>query len=1167
MDKNPGTSPVPAILAAILTAILLLLIPPVLAQVTAYDDVTLITAGTPSAEYRATQLPAEIGKPVRWVKQVDIQNLYDQATSELKVLLPKDAHNVKVTDLKNSKEITATADSDELTIRDSLDFNEHKSYLIRYETPSPEKTETALSRKGESLTKNVIVSSDTHYQDVLTYTDIPELDKTLAKEQVKLYWQVDGQKTDVTDDPGFDLTFHDTDDDGKYDRMSWIAPHLSTQIFEVVIFSDADPGNHSSIGIDLFYPADGQYITSTSRINFNYSVHFNSSTTVDCNLTVDGEVMHEDIRTDSDKEITTYFNLSSGQHTWSVSCAGSDGASNTSETRDFTIDLDTPSVELHTPDYHVSQSNSIDLNFTPTDSKYPVMVCSLSVNGALNRTGIVATNNTQQTVTLTGLSNGVYDWNVSCTDAADNTGSSEERVFYISAGTPSEYNISPNKQSYSLGEIGYLIIDGSAGSNLTLFVDKPNHDSFFEHYTGKTYPFVEMLNYTDCAGTYNIDGIFTTGSDVYIVKTSFDVTSTFNAIIEVNETDGVPGDTFNFEANATGGIGSVTYGWDFDDGSDTSTGQEVDHTYNSVGEYRVTLTATDSRGNKATDTVDIDVYDRHQLQIILKELQTQKPLHGVDVEIDDQRKSTDDEGKVNFTVYEGKRRIYVAHTGYEWVKLVRNITQDTSITIELNNTAITNYTPPTEEDEEAAEQGRQAENEAEELLAQISAALENLESDDKATKSVLEALSVQQELQKAKKRVRQIIRDIGNIETNTVLTAEQKNSRIGNITEELSDFNTLISAVTVEDTTEFVDYPKASDISMLSTEYLSYKELEYSKGQKEDYIKANTELQADITVNTRLSIVTLTRLSGTETKAGVVTNTLTKTPVNTEGLVLLEYVPKEAAESSGDITQITAFEVIKSDPILKFSPDVGSYSYYIEDDISIDDLKKTKHVLLYEPEEKGGKGLPGVTGFSILPRIKIENPKLFAEIVIIVLLLLAYLVYHFELIDRYRDWRTKKNPSKAPYQTDTAYKPESTFDSVTGKIKSFIKKEEDTFAKELTHIKSLIMSAHSHTETGKHDKAEETYKSIMGAYKLLSADAKSEVHPQTKHIYNRMLVSKINSMLDQAETHLQNSDHKQAKDHYSEIKNIYSRMEKEHRAAVSERCIRLHQKLFENSLR
>jgi hypothetical protein len=74
-----------------------------------------------------------------------------------------------------------------------------------------------------------------------------------------------------------------------------------------------------------------------------------------------------------------------------------------------------------------------------------------------------------------------------------------------------------------------------------------------------------------------------------------------------NGTEGVAPATFEFQANLTGGTEPYTSIWNFGDGSEESNEQTVLHTFEEAGTYNVTLTATDTDDQTASDSVEIQV--------------------------------------------------------------------------------------------------------------------------------------------------------------------------------------------------------------------------------------------------------------------------------------------------------------------------------------------------------------------------------------------------------------------------------------------------------------------------------------------------------------------------------------------------------------------------------
>ena len=84
-------------------------------------------------------------------------------------------------------------------------------------------------------------------------------------------------------------------------------------------------------------------------------------------------------------------------------------------------------------------------------------------------------------------------------------------------------------------------------------------------------------------------------------------TELLTAEIISNATEGIAPATFEFQSNLTGGTEPYTYLWDFGDGSEGSDEQSVAHTFEEAGIYNVTLAATDTDNQNASDSIEINV--------------------------------------------------------------------------------------------------------------------------------------------------------------------------------------------------------------------------------------------------------------------------------------------------------------------------------------------------------------------------------------------------------------------------------------------------------------------------------------------------------------------------------------------------------------------------------
>jgi hypothetical protein len=122
---------------------------------------------------------------------------------------------------------------------------------------------------------------------------------------------------------------------------------------------------------------------------------------------------------------------------WNVTCMDNATNVNTSETRIFRVDLDSPSINLISP---INNSGDTDGNLSfnyIVDDTSPVTNCSLIINDEINITNNSITKSITQSFTLYNFATNNYNWSINCTDNYNQTNQSEERT--ITAIPTSEY--------------------------------------------------------------------------------------------------------------------------------------------------------------------------------------------------------------------------------------------------------------------------------------------------------------------------------------------------------------------------------------------------------------------------------------------------------------------------------------------------------------------------------------------------------------------------------------------------------------------------------------------------------------------------------------------------------------------------------------------------------
>jgi uncharacterized repeat protein (TIGR01451 family) len=202
----------------------------------------------------------------------------------------------------------------------------------------------------------------------------------------------------------------------------------------------------------------------------------------------------------------TVSGLSQGLQNWSVSCTDLAGNTNTTSSRNFTIDTIAPAIQFVSPAngaYLNSNSTTFTFNFTSTSS--PAANCSIYVDGILNQTNSSVANNTNTNFTISGLANGLQNWSVSCTDLAGNTNTSASRNFTMETGPPAITFVSPTPANDTAINVNWTYVNITSNETLTAAYLEWNGTNVSMSGSGTNW-FLNQTGLSNGAYTYKVYG-------------------------------------------------------------------------------------------------------------------------------------------------------------------------------------------------------------------------------------------------------------------------------------------------------------------------------------------------------------------------------------------------------------------------------------------------------------------------------------------------------------------------------------------------------------------------------------------------------------------------------------------------------------------------------------
>ncbi|BAZ46381.1 DNA/RNA non-specific endonuclease [Chondrocystis sp. NIES-4102] len=214
---------------------------------------------------------------------------------------------------------------------------------------------------------------------------------------------------------------------------------------------------------------------------------------------------------------------------------------------------------------------------------------------------LLTTNGDETSVSHIYTDNGVYTARVIVTDS---NGASSTNTMTVTVN-----NAAPALASLT----GDTNIDEGSTANFSITAKDPGDDTLTytwdfgdgETATGKdvSHIFSQNGTYTVTATVTDDDGASTSSTMEVAVNNLAPVIESITGDTEIQE-----GDTASFNALAIdSGKDTLTYAWNFGDGSETVTGNEVTHVFADNGNYTVELTVTDSDGSSTSQTLDVKV--------------------------------------------------------------------------------------------------------------------------------------------------------------------------------------------------------------------------------------------------------------------------------------------------------------------------------------------------------------------------------------------------------------------------------------------------------------------------------------------------------------------------------------------------------------------------------
>jgi hypothetical protein len=284
-----------------------------------------------------------------------------------------------------------------------------------------------------------------------------------------------------------------------------------------------------------------------------------------------------------------------------------------------------------------------------------------------------------------------------------------------------------------------------------------------------------------------------------------------------------------------------------------------------------------------------------------------------------------------------------------------------------------------------------------------------------------------------------------------------------------------------------------------------------------------------------------TQLSGKEKEQTIISSSFSTDHEGSE-LKILETIPEEVLSDQSELDIFSPHRVIKENELIAFSVDeTNSFAYMLNTRL---DPEQTKNIssTLFDKEAKKAKG-SGITGFAVFSSLnKIEYPLLVIQIGVILLLILIYIFYEFEILVKLQRSGIMQNIN-----------PFNQFKKLTDE--------------NMSKIHALLKKTKKDLKEEKLPEAEDGYHDMIRIYNdKLASDLRKKVIEEISGVYNELLVHRIKKKISEIATLMKEGKKAKAKKTYQEMQDIYKSLPPSIKKTITNECHNAYHLLAGNAI-